>query len=222
VVAALHDHTPYRTGVDEAMLVDASRLVETFSGKTVAANSPIVGRDVFTQTGGIHADGDAKGDLYANRLVPKRFGRARQYALGKLAGKASLIHNLKAARHRALGSRARAGARTHRGAGRQESEVAISRPALHHRRRADRPEQRPVRVTSYRVVVDSKGLPEAEVEVSVRGETSVAKASGDGGYDAFMKALEKAVKRFGLALPRLADYRVRSHPAARRARWCRR
>ena len=44
-----------------------SRLVETFSGKDVAANAPIVGRDVFTQTAGIHADGDAKGDLYGSR-----------------------------------------------------------------------------------------------------------------------------------------------------------
>jgi D-citramalate synthase len=78
-----------------------------------------------------------------------------------------------------------------------------------------RPEQRPVRVASYRVVVDSKGLPEAEVEVCVRGETAVAKASGDGGYDAFMRALEKAVKRFGLAVPRLADYRVRIPPGGR-------
>ncbi len=49
----------------------------------------------------------------------------------------------------------------------------------------------------------------------MRGETSVAKASGDGGYDAFMRALEKAVKRFGLALPRLADYRVRIPPGGR-------
>jgi D-citramalate synthase len=62
----------------------------------VAANAPIVGSDVFTQTGGIHADGDAKGDLYTSALVPTRFGRARQYALGKLSGKASLQHHLRA------------------------------------------------------------------------------------------------------------------------------
>ena len=58
----------------------------------------MVGRDVFTQTGGIHADGDAKGDLYANRLLPARFGRRRRYALGKMAGKASLEQNLQGAR----------------------------------------------------------------------------------------------------------------------------
>ncbi len=215
VVAALHDHTPYRTGVVEAVLVDASRLVETFSGKTVSANSPIVGRDVFTQTGGIHADGDAKGDLYANRLVPKRFGRARQYALGKLAGKASLIHNLKTLGIELTEAERALVLERIVALGDKKSEVAISDLPYIIADVLDRPEQRPVHVASYRVVVDSKGLPEAEVEVSVRGETSVAKASGDGGYDAFMRALEKAVKRFGLALPRLADYRVRIPPGGK-------
>ena len=55
----------------------------------------MVGRDVFTQTAGIHADGDAKGELYATRLSPARFGRRRRYALGKMAGKASVDQNLK-------------------------------------------------------------------------------------------------------------------------------
>ena len=95
VVATLHDHSAFRTGVEESRLSALSRLVETFSGKDLSANSPIVGRDAFTQTAGIHADGDMKGDLYASRLAPDRFGRRRRYALGKLSGKASLDHNLK-------------------------------------------------------------------------------------------------------------------------------
>ena len=94
MVAAIHDRTELRTGVEEKSLEAISRLVETFSGKEVAANAPIVGRDVFTHTAGIHSDGDAKGDLYGSRLAPRRFGRSRQYALGKLSGKASLDHNL--------------------------------------------------------------------------------------------------------------------------------
>jgi D-citramalate synthase len=36
-----------------------SKLVETFTGYRIPANKPIVG-DVFTQTAGIHADGDNK------------------------------------------------------------------------------------------------------------------------------------------------------------------
>ena len=49
----------------------------------LARNSPIVGEDVFTQTSGIHADGDRKGELYHNPIYPERFGRNRSYALGK-------------------------------------------------------------------------------------------------------------------------------------------
>jgi D-citramalate synthase len=215
VVAALHDHTPFRTGVVESALVSASRLVETFSGKTVAANAPVVGRDVFTQTGGIHADGDAKGDLYANRLAPKRFGRTRQYALGKLSGKASLAHHLKA-----LGielgeaERARVLARIVELGDKKHAVDSADLPYLI-ADVLDRPEQRPVRVVRYRVVVETDGLPEAEVEVEVRGKRAVARATGGGGYDAFMRALAKAVKRFGLAVPVLADYRVRIPPGGK-------
>ena len=61
VVAALHDHGPWKTGVNEKKLVAVSRLVEIATGKEVSANAPIVGADVFTQTAGIHADGDATG-----------------------------------------------------------------------------------------------------------------------------------------------------------------
>ena len=215
VVAALHDRTPFRTGVDEARLVPASRLVETFSGKLVASNAPIVGTDVFTQTGGIHADGDAKGDLYVTELAPERFGRERTYALGKLSGKASLAHNL-----RALGieladeERARVLARIVELGDKKHAVGPADLPYII----ADvlgRPEQRPVKVESYRVLVASSGLPEAEVEVSLRGQRNAAKATGDGGYDAFMRALARAVRPFGLALPRLADYRVRIPPGGR-------
>ena len=69
-------------------------MVENFSGKWIAANTPIVGADVFTQTAGIHADGDLKGDLYKSTLSPERFARKHSYALGKMSGKASLTNNL--------------------------------------------------------------------------------------------------------------------------------
>ena len=215
VVAALHDQTPFRTGVDEARLSAVSRLVETFSGKGVAANAPIVGTDVFTQTGGIHADGDAKGELYTTALAPARFGRVRHYALGKLAGRASLQHNLRALgieltdeeRARVLGRIVELGDKKHQ-VGPADLPYIIADVL-------GRSEQRPVRVDSYRVVSASQGLPRAEVEVSVRGERSAAAATGDGGYDAFMRALKKAVARFGLELPRLVDYRVRIPPGGR-------
>lgn len=60
----------------------------------MADNAPVVGADVFTQTSGIHADGDKKANLYQTHLRPERFSRQRSYALGKMSGRASLVKNL--------------------------------------------------------------------------------------------------------------------------------
>lgn len=43
---------------------------------------------------GVHADGDNKSNLYCNDLLPERFGRKREYALGKNSGKANIRKNL--------------------------------------------------------------------------------------------------------------------------------
>jgi D-citramalate synthase len=215
VVTALHDQTEFRTGVDETRLVAVSRLVETFSGKEVPANSPIVGRDVFTQTAGIHADGDAKGDLYASRLAPARFARQRRYALGKLSGRASLDQNLKA-----LGidlpepDRALVLKRIIELGDKKHTVVPEDLPYII----ADvlkRPEERRVQIVSYRVAVGSDETPDAEVALAVGDRVEKAQASGDGGYDAFMNALKKAARRLDLKVPRLEDFRVRIPPGGR-------
>jgi len=214
-VAAIHDHTEFRTGVQEARLSSLSRLVETFSGKDVADNTPIVGRDVYTQTAGIHADGDAKGELYASQLLPARFGEQRRYALGKLSGKASLEHNLKA-----LGITLNA-----------EEKALVLQRVVELGERKNRisvedlpyiiadvlktPTDQRVRVESYRVIVGTSETPQAEIVLAYRNRKSTAKASGSGGYDAFMNAIRKAAKKLQLDVPRLADFRVRIPPGGR-------
>jgi D-citramalate synthase len=215
VVAVLNDHSSFTTGVDEKRLAGISRLIETMSGKDIAANAPIVGADVFTQTAGIHADGDAKGDLYGTKLAPKRFGRERRYALGKLSGKASLDQNLARlgielgaeARDRVLQRIVELGDKKH--AVVPEDLRFILADVL------KEPAYRQVSVEHYEVSVASDAEPRAEVVVSVRGKRGRGVASGDGGYDAFMKALAKALDRFGVELPRLVDFRVRIPPGGR-------
>jgi (R)-citramalate synthase len=96
VVVAVRDHAGRCTGVDEARLQWLSQLVAAASGHAVRQNAPVVGEHVFTQTAGIHADGDAKARLYHTELAAERFGRQREYALGKLSGLASLDHHLAA------------------------------------------------------------------------------------------------------------------------------
>jgi len=217
VVAALHDRSPFRTGVEESSLEAVSRLVESFSGKELAANTPIVGRDVFTHTAGIHSDGDAKGDLYTTALAPGRFGRKRRYAMGKLSGKASVDHNLKT-----LGIQLSP----------QDRDLVLQRIVeLGDKKHVVSPQDLPyiiadvldtpgatrVRIEHYAVHVASGGTPEAEVTVRLGRRKSTGRATGDGGYDAFMNALKKAVKRFEVPVPRLVDFRVRIPPGGRTA-----
>jgi D-citramalate synthase len=215
IVAALHDQTPFRTQINESRLLAVSRMVETFSGKDVASNSPIVGRDVFTQTAGIHADGDAKGDLYANALLPQRFGRERRYALGKLSGRASLDQNLRhlgielpeTDRDLVLRRIIELGDKKHTVT--PDDLPLIIADVL------KAPASSPVRVQSYRVTVAKGELPAAEVAISFGGRTLKAHATGDGGYDAFMQALGRALEGTGITLPRLEDFRVRIPPGGR-------
>ena len=215
VVSAIHDHSEARTSVVEERLSALSSLVETFSGKEVAANTPIVGRDVYTQTAGIHADGDAKGNLYTTRLAPKRFGGARRYALGKLSGKASLDHNL-----------AELGIELPNA----DRDLVLERIIdLGDRKHIVTPEDLPyliadvlktpgdqlVKIDSYRVDVASGEPPAARVALAFKGVVEKAEASGDGGYDAFMNALKKAAKALSITVPILADYRVRIPPGGK-------
>jgi len=94
VAVALRDHAGRATLIDETRLPELSELVAVASGYPVGHNEPIVGSNVFTQTAGIHADGDSKAGLYQSSLAPERFERRRQYALGKLSGRASLALHL--------------------------------------------------------------------------------------------------------------------------------
>ena len=96
VVAVLHDQLKIRTNIREEKLTTVSKIVESYSGIRIPANKPVIGDNVFTQCAGIHADGDAKNNLYYNDLLPERFGRVREYALGKTSGKASIRKNLEA------------------------------------------------------------------------------------------------------------------------------
>ena len=88
VQVILKDQFHAKTNINENKLNDISRLVESYSGIAVAPNQPIIGDNVFTQVAGVHADGDKKNNLYQNDLVPERFGRKREYALGKNSARA--------------------------------------------------------------------------------------------------------------------------------------
>jgi D-citramalate synthase len=158
-----------------------------------------------------------KGDLYASRVAPGRFGQQRRYALGKLSGKASLEHNLRALgielapaeREPVLARITELGDKKHTVS--VEDLPYIIADVL------KSPGKQPVRVGAWKVDVGTGRTPAAEVELRYRGRRARARASGDGGYDAFMNALRKAARTLDLEVPRLTDFRVRIPPGGRTA-----
>jgi D-citramalate synthase len=217
VVAVINDFykNEVEISVKETSLYSVSKLIEAFSGIRVPANKPIVGENVFTQTAGIHADGDNKNNLYFNDLLPERFGRKRSYALGKTSGKANIEKNLQE-----LGLELN-----------QEDLKKVTQRIIE---LGDQKElvskedlpyiisdvlnsnlyQEKIIVESY-VLTHSKGLkPSTTIAVKMDGNLYEEHAYGDGQFDAFMNALHKIYNKKKKALPKLVDYAVRIPPGS--------
>jgi len=215
LTAAIHDMTDRKIRVAEKQLLYLSSLVQTLSGKRCAWNTPVVGSDVFTQTCGVHADGDKKGDLYANKLLPERFDRNRVYALGKLSGKASLEKNLEEVgieldddqRKRVLSEIVRLGDK--------KKQVTAADLPFVVANILNQPISGKVEIIDYQIETRCGVTPHAIVAVKYENELIHGAANGDGGYDAFVKALRKALKGVGKTFPKLIDYEVRIPPGGK-------
>ena len=208
VVVALRDKMGMRLSVDETRIVTLSRMVENFSGKWIAANTPIVGADVFTQTAGIHADGDLKGNLYVTDLGPERFARKRTYALGKMSGKASLVNNLEE-----LGlslsedEQAKVLERIVKLGDSKQLITVEDLPFII----ADVMESREVQLISLKNCYVSSGMDvesTASIRVELEGEEYHASGSGNGGFAAFINAIIKILEQRNFQLPELLDFEV--------------
>lgn len=202
-----------QTSVVEESLYTVSKIVETFSGLRIPENKPIVGENVFTQTAGIHADGDKKNNLYFSELMPERFGRKRVYALGKTSGKANIENNL-----RDLGIYL---------ADEDLKKVTAHIIALGDKKEVVTKEDLPfiisdvldsnaiantVQIVNYVLTHAANLNPSATVKIAFGEEIFEENAQGDGQYDAFMKALGKIFDKKKIKLPRLVDYFVRIPP----------
>ena len=217
VQAILKDQFHAKTHIVESQLNDVSRMVESFSGIAVAPNQPIVGEHVFTQVAGVHADGDSKDQLYYNELIPERFGRKREYALGKQSGKANIARNLEELGLELTPEQTRRVTQRITELGdkkeivTQEDLPYIVSDVLKHDGSDDK-----VKLLSY-VVSTAYGLrPGANLKVEINGQQYEASAVGDGQYDAFVKALRYIYKKYlNRTFPILANYQVTIPPGGR-------
>ena len=215
VVVALGDHAGVRTGVDERALAGVSKLVEVFSARRVPANKPISGENVFTQTAGIHADGDMKGNLYESRLTPARFGQHRTYAMGKLMGKASLDFNLERLDIALTAEQKQQLLARIVELGDQKKSVTTSDLPFLISEVLQTRDLRVFEVKDYSVVSNRGLRPTATILIRYRDTDIHATGTGDGGYDAFMQALKSIEKQLGFELPKLLDYEVRIPPGGK-------
>ncbi|TSJ44578.1 2-isopropylmalate synthase [Mucilaginibacter corticis] len=215
-IAVLNDFAPdVKTQIEESSIYKVSKLVETFSGVRIPTNKPIVGENVFTQTAGIHADGDNKNNLYFNDLLPERFGRKREYALGKTSGKANIEKNLQE-----LGLKLndadlkKVTQRVIELGDKKETVTKEDLPYIISDVLDSNYYDQKVVVESY-VLTNAMGLrPSATLSINIEGEKFEENAQGDGQFDAFMKALAKAYQKKKRKLPTLIDYVVRIAPGS--------
>ncbi len=213
-IAVLNDFMPeIKTSVAEKALYGVSKLVETFSGFRIPVNKPVVGENVFTQTAGIHADGDKKNKLYFSDLMPERFGRQRRYALGKTSGKANIENNLlQLGIHLSDQDLKKVTQRIIELGDRKEIVTQADLPYIISDVLNSNTIEQKVQIENY-VLTHSKDLnPSVTLRICVLGESFEEHAQGDGQYDAFMNALKKVYRRKKIELPLLADYAVRIPP----------
>ena len=209
VAVVLRDKLGVDLSINEHHIFDLSMMVENFSGKWVSANMPIVGKDVFTQTAGIHADGDHKAGLYESTLKPERFDRIRSYALGKMSGRASLIKNLEAMDlslsednlQRVLKRIVKLGDS-------KQTITADDLPFII----ADVMEGREyhhIKLTNCSITSGLDLESTVSIQVDIAGKLHKATGTGNGGFDAFINAVEKILSKKKYTLPKLLNYEVR-------------
>jgi D-citramalate synthase len=204
VIGLLRDQIVAEISVDEYAITKASKMVETFSGIRIPVNKPIIGENVFTQTSGVHADGDSKDNLYYNNLLPERFGRKRKYALGKQSGKATIKKNLEE-----FGldlnpeSLAKVTQRVIELGDKKENVTTEDLPFIISDVLGNDRTEYKIFIKNYSLSLSYGLKPFASVQIEIEGNLYQETSSGDGQYDAFMKAIRIIYDHLGKELPSL-------------------
>ena len=216
VIGVLRDQLSADIGVEEYEITNVSKIVETFSGIRIPVNKPVIGENVFTQTSGVHADGDSKDNLYFNNLLPERFGRKRKYALGKQSGKATIKKNLEE-----FGlflnqeSLAKVTQRVIELGDKKENVTTEDLPFIIADVLGSEQINYKIFIKNYSLSLSYGLKPSANVQVEIDGKLYQETSTGDGQYDAFMKALRLIYDKLEKQYPVLTDYQLSIPPGGK-------
>lgn len=209
VIAVIHDHLNLKTNITEENVYHVSKIVESYSGVRIPNNLPIIGDNVFTQVAGIHADGDKKKNLYFSELMPERFGRSREYALGKTSGKANIMKNLEE-----LGidideeAMKKVTARVIELGDKKQTVTPDDLPYIVSDILKNGADNQHIQMLNYSLSLTNGLRPTATVKIAIRGKEYQQTAAGEGQYHAFSKAMYKIYVALGKPIPELLDYVV--------------
>ena len=210
VAAVVRDFLPdIKINLEEKKLYKVSNLISAFTGFKIPANKPIVGENVFTQTAGIHADGDSKNNLYFNDLLPERFGRVREYALGKTSGKANIKKNLdKLGIKLSNEDLKKVTNRVIELGDKKEKVTAEDLPyiisdVLNTSMQVER-----VLISSYELKHSMGKDPSVYLELKIDNKTYSKTGVGDGQFNAFMNAVNEIYNENNIKIPNLVNYLV--------------
>ena len=216
VIAIVKDHFKYNMSVKESKVTLVSKLVESYSGIRVPPNKPVIGDSVFTQTSGIHADGDQKNQLYFNDLLPERFGRKRLYALGKTSGKANIRKNLEEMGIELdFASMRKVTERIIELGDKKEAVTQEDLPYIISDVLRSKAIDEQIRILNFSLSTANELKPVASLKIQIGDEVFEETSNGDGQYDAFMKALRKIYGRLEKSLPALLYYSVSIPPGGK-------
>jgi 2-isopropylmalate synthase len=200
-----NDILPYRTRIDTAKIMQASRLVSTVSGFAVQFNKAIVGKNAFAHESGIHQDGMLKHAGTFEIMRPEDVGlNATSLVMGKHSGRAALRSKLEELGYK-LGDN-------------QLNDVFVRFKELADRKKEvydddlvalmqdtgthaanDR-----IQVRQLRVVCGTEGPQTADLVLTIDGVERTVHATGDGPVDAAFNAVKTLVPHNA----RLALYQV--------------
>lgn len=222
IIALLNDFEKnIKNSIIEKKLYFVSKIVESFSGVRIPSNKPIIGENVFTQTAGIHADGDNKKNLYFNDLLPERFGRNRKYALGKTSGKANIIKNIKELGIQLDNKQLKEVTKKIIELGDQKIKISqedlpyIISDVLNNNKKLNK-----IKLINYSINHAAGLPPSAVISIQINKEIYIENAPGDGQFDAFMNTIKKIYKNLNKKLPKLIDYTVRIPPGGKTNALC--
>ena len=141
--------------------------------------------------------------------MPERFGRSREYALGKNSGKANILKNLEA-----LGievddeSAKKVTARIIELGDKKELVSPDELPYIVSDILKNGIDNQDIQILNYSLNLTDGMRPTATVKLSIRGEVYQQSAAGDGQYHAFSKAMYKIYRSLDKPTPELLDYVV--------------